>query len=211
VRRLAFAMLATGLLTVLTACGTGEEVVFVGSNATGEQASAEISRETVEKTFRGAGKSTLPGEWQIVLATRISPNARFVVTELVKDDGEHWILAGVVKEPAERGGPIAISKPKAALEETFDMSGAPVFTMTFMKTKPYPSRGRVQLVLGWVNDPRVDSFTLEFSNGLRSELNAATHPYFMAVLDEPRGSWYNLEEIIVVDIIAKDANGEIIE
>jgi len=46
---------------------------------------------------------------------------------------------------------------------------------------------------------------------LKTELHAATHPYSMAVLDEPRGSWYNLEEITEVDIVAKDANGETIE
>lgn len=75
-----------------------------------------------------------------------------------------------------------------------------------------PNRRGITFLVGWVVDPNVAEFTIKFNNGSEVTLSAETHPYFLGILDEYIVDPYNpIDKIEVVEVIARDAEGKVIE
>lgn len=74
-------------------------------------------------------------------------------------------------------------------------------------------------MVGWVSHPDVNEFTVKFSDGRETTLNAQLHQYFVGVLDEQIADFpvdsppreFACEEITVRDVTAFDENGDPIE
>lgn len=69
-----------------------------------------------------------------------------------------------------------------------------------------------RIVMGWVQDDRVDEFSIRFSDGRSVTLDVPEHRYFLGVLDRwpigDRGSYRPVPEI--KEIVARDASGQVI-
>jgi len=138
-----------------------------------------------------------------------SSNAYLVVGSY-EVDGEERITAGVVQtEPDPKylkydqlvgGEPLQGELPVRVVVDTKDTGGPNNITLH-------------RLLVGWVQNPEVDTVVLQFSDESRRSLSASLYPIFAAVLRQERfeAGPYKLEgEVRVQEVVASDADGNTI-
>jgi hypothetical protein len=196
-----FVVLCIALVATAAACGTPEEYTIYGSSASGELAGDELPAETSENVFRGQVRMINPDltpentGFQIELAKRVRGLSSYLLLATYELKGDRKVMGGIRTDRNMWAPVVYTSFESDKLVKTYVAS-------------PLSFGGDSRRVLvGWVVDPRVATFTLKFSNGVEQTLETETHEYFISILGLTHP---NNTDLDVVEVVARDAGGNVI-